>query len=416
MQKDLQGLMRDPNLLPFEKQTLLSNIAGLAASMNMPCYLVGGVVRDLLLGESVKDLDVLVEGDAIKLGEMLVKKHGGKLLPHTKFRTAIWHLPDSLSLTPNRVDLITARSETYERPGALPAVVPASVDEDLRRRDFAINAMALRIDGDCFGELLDPLAGQRDLELKLIRALHPRSFLDDPTRIFRALRYEGRYSFRIEAETLKWINPESLNVIPKLSGERIRHELDLIFEEKNFHAMMLRAGQLDLFRWIHPKLPAFDRAHADLLDIDPALGLTADRPTIGYMLWLMNLPKEAIISIGQRLDFSTELTYSVWAVAQLKNSLPFLANSKPSVWTYAVEKLPLLSIYIVFLVSGERSLLSYISVWRHVKPHTTGDDLKARGLPAGSRYTDILTSLRAAWLDGDVKNDKEEEQLLETLL
>jgi tRNA nucleotidyltransferase (CCA-adding enzyme) len=410
MQKDdLLRLMRDPNLLPSEKQTLLSDIAAQAAAMDMPCYIVGGFVRDLLLGKPVNDLDVIVEGDAIKLGEALVKKHGGKLTPHHKFHTAIWHLPSSL-------DLITARNETYQRPGALPTIKPSSINDDLLRRDFTINAMAVRIDGDHFGELLDPLNGQADLENGIIRVLHPRSFIDDPTRIFRAIRYEARYSFNLEPSTLNLVNSESLAVITRLSGERIRHELDLIFEEENSFQMILRAGELKLFEKIHPDLPMFDSAYSDFLDMDPILDIPASRTAMGYMLWLMDLMEAGIMSIAERLNFSSDLTHSVWAVSQLKKSLPFLVNSKPSVWTYALEKLPELSIYVVYLVSRENALLDYLSIWRHVKPHTTGNDLKARGLPSGPRFGEVLSQLRAAWLDGEIKNAEEEKEFLNKIL
>ena len=425
MQKDdLLRLMRDPNLLPSEKQTLLSYIAAQAAAMDIPCYIVGGFVRDLLLGKPVNDLDVIVEGDAIKFGKTLVKKFGGKLTPHEKFHTAIWHLPSTFDpsagsgqrLQPSTLDLITARKETYQHLGALPTIQPSMIDDDLRRRDFTVNAMAVRLDGDHFGELLDPLNGQADLEKGIVRVLHPRSFIDDPTRIFRAIRYEARYSFNLEPSTLNLINQESLTVISRLSGERIRHELDLIFEEENSSQMILRAGSLGIFEKIHPDLPMFDPAYSDFLDMDPILDISASRIAMGYMLWLMDLMEAEIMSIAERLNFTSDLTYSVWAVSQLKKSLPFLVNSKPSVWTYALEKLPELSIYVVYLVSREKALLDYLSMWRHVKPHTTGNDLKARGLPSGPRFGEVLSQLRAAWLDGEVKNAEEEKELLNTLL
>ena len=425
MQKDdLLRLMRDPSLLPSEKQTLLSDIAAQAAVMDMPCYIVGGFVRDLLLGKPINDLDVIVEGDAIKFGKSLVKKFGGKLTTHDKFRTAIWHLPSTFDpsagsgqrLQPSTLDLITARKETYQHPGALPTIQPSTINDDLRRRDFTINAMAVRLDGDHFGELLDPLNGQADLEKGIIRVLHPRSFIDDPTRIFRAIRYEARYSFDLEPSTLNLINQESLTVISRLSGERIRHELDLIFEEENSSQMILRAGRLSVFERIHPDLPMFDPAYSDFLDMDPILDISASRIAMGYMLWLMDLMEAEIMSIAERLNFTSDLTYSVWAVSQLKKSLPFLVDSKPSVWTYALEKLPELSIYIVYLVSREKALLDYLSIWRHVKPHTTGNDLKAHGLPSGPRFGEVLSQLRAAWLDGEVKNAEEEKELLNTLL
>ncbi len=417
MQKDdLLRLMRDPNLLPSEKQTLLSDIAAQAAAMDMPCYIVGGFVRDLLLNKPVNDLDVIVEGDAIKFGKSLVKQFGGKLTTHDKFHTAIWHLPLSFNLHPSSLDLITARKETYQRPGALPAIKPSTIDDDLHRRDFTINAMAVRLDGDHFGELLDPLNGQADLEKGIIRVLHPRSFMDDPTRIFRAIRYEARYSFNLEPSTLNLITSEALAVITRLSGERIRHELDLIFEEENSSQMILRAGNLGVFERIHPDLPMFDPAYSDYLNMDPILDIPTSRAAMGYMLWLMDLMEAEIMSIAERLNFTSELTYSVWAASQLKKSLPFLVNSKPSVWTYALEKLPELSIYVVYLVSRENALLDYLSIWRHVKPHTTGNDLKARGLPSGPRFGEVLSQLRAAWLDGEVKNAEEEKELLNTLL
>jgi tRNA nucleotidyltransferase (CCA-adding enzyme) len=413
MQKDMLRLMRDPNLLSSEKQTLLSNIATQAAAMNLPCYIVGGFVRDLLLGEPVNDLDVVVEGDAIKFGETLVKNFGGHLTPHPKFHTAIWHLPAAFNIHPSFLDLVTARRETYISPGALPNVIRSTIDDDLHRRDFAINAMAIRIDGS---ELLDPLNGQADLDKKTIRILHPRSFVDDPTRMFRAIRYEGRYGFKIDPHTLSLITSEALFVIMRLSGERIRHELDLIFEEENSAQMIERAGGLELLKSIHPKLPMFNPQYSEFLNADPILDIPMDRPSVGYMLWFIDLLEEEILSISERLDFSSDLSHSVWAVSQLKRSLPFLTGAKPSEWFSALEKLPLSSIYVVFLVSGEKALLDYLSIWRHVKPKTTGDDLKARGLSPGPRFGEILTQLRAAWLDGEVQSFEDELRMLNSWL
>ena len=417
MQKDdLLRLMHDPNLLPPEKQTVLSNIAAQAAALNMPCYLVGGFVRDLLLNKPVNDLDIVLEGDAIKLGKSLVKKFGGKLTPHDKFQTAIWFLPETFNLQAATLDLITARKETYKDPGALPTVMPAAIEDDLRRRDFTINAMAIRIDGDHFGEMLDPLHGQADLEKRIIRVLHPRSFIDDPTRIFRAIRYEGRYSFNLDFETLNQISPEALAVISQLSGERIRHELDLIFEEQGASQMILRVASLGILNAIHLEMLPLNLSYADLLERNLPADIPGSRTTLGYIIWFMDLSEDGVLSIAKRLDFSSDMTYSVWAAAQLKKSLPVLVNSKPSEWTIALEKFPLISIYAVYLVSHENALSDYLSVWRHVKPHTTGDDLKARGLQPGPRYGEILSLLRAAWLDGDVQDKDEEHKYLDSIL
>lgn len=417
MQKDdLLRLMRDPNLIPSEKQTLLSNIASQAASLNMPCYVVGGFVRDLLLGKPINDLDIIVEGDAIKLGKKLVEVYGGKLTPHFKFHTAIWHLPENFNLQPATLDLITARKETYEKPGALPTVTPATIEDDLRRRDFTINAMAIRLDGEAFGEILDPLEGQADLKQRVIRVLHPQSFIDDPTRIFRAIRYEVRYGFSMDAMTLDLVNSEALKILHSLSGERLRHELDLFFDEDQAVEMIWRAGGLGLLHSIHPKMPEFTQEYVEFLEMDMTLDVQADRQTTGFILWFMSLSEEDVILLSNRLSFTNELTLAVWAGAQLKRGLPHLIDLKPSEWVYTLEKLPLLSIYAVYLVSGENALLSYISIWRHVKPRTTGNDLKELGLPAGPRFGEILLRLRSAWLDGEVSNESQEKELLTKLL
>ena len=426
MKNDLLRLLRDPNLIPSEKQNLLSDIADQAASLGMPCYIVGGFVRDLLLGKPINDLDIIVEGDAIKLGEALVKKYSGKLTSHHKFHTAIWHVPSTFDpstgsgqrLRPSTLDLITARKETYSQPGALPTVTPSTIEDDLRRRDFTINAMAIRIDGDHFGELLNPLNGQDDLQNGIVRVLHPRSFVDDPTRIFRAIRYEQRYVFNLQPATCNLINPESLSVLQALSSERIRHELDLIFEEENSARMLARLSELGIFNVFNPSLPNFNGKYSALLDsIPPAeFSISVDRVLLGYLLWLLDSPAEVVKALSKRLDFSSELSSASLAGVQLKNELISLKDSKPSAWTMRLEKIPLAAIYALWLITNEPALKEFLVKWRRVKTNITGDDLKARGLLPGPRYKEILTHLRAAWLDGKIKNDKEEEELLNTLL
>jgi tRNA nucleotidyltransferase (CCA-adding enzyme) len=276
--------------------------------------------------------------------------------------------------------------------------------------------MALRLEGEGFGEILDPLEGQADLGRGVIRALHPKSFVDDPTRILRAIRYEGRYSFQMDSSTVGQINEKSLKVLHALSGERLRHEFDLIFDEENAGAMMLRVANLGILGSIHLKLPEFNQDFVEFLEMDIHLDVQANRRTMGYMLWFMDLPEDDVILLANRLDFTNELTLAVWAAAQLKRGLQHLTDMKPSDWTYALEKLPLLSIYAVYLVSRENSLLSYISIWRHVKPFTNGDDLKARGLQPGPRFGEILHRLRSAWLDGELTSKVEEEDLLRKMI
>ncbi|MDQ2693324.1 MAG: polynucleotide adenylyltransferase, partial [Chloroflexota bacterium] len=249
---------------------LLNLVREEATQRGLPLYIVGGAVRDLVLGRRLSDFDVTVEGDAIGLARALAARHGGGVTAHLKFGTAKWFLPPALKTGHDTLDLISARSETYRHPAALPAVRPGSIADDLRRRDFTINAMALRLDGSHFCELRDELHGMEDLEKGLLRVLHPVSFIDDPTRLYRLVRYEGRYSFKI-AEDTRALIPEARAYVQKLSPQRIRHELDLILDEPNAVSILKRLDELDLLAPIHPALASSERSHlAGLTSDDPA--------------------------------------------------------------------------------------------------------------------------------------------------
>lgn len=391
---------------------LIHRVADESSSLGFPLYLVGGSVRDLMLGRPIVDLDLTLEGDAIKLARALVKKYGGDLTTHEKFFTATWELESPVSNLQS-LDLISARRETYSHSGALPTVTKSTLGDDLRRRDFTINAMAIRVDGAHFGELHDPLGGQKDLENKLIRVLHPNSFIDDPTRIFRAVRYAARYVFKIDSESLKLVNAESLKVLSGLSGERLRNEFDLILAEKDYPTMFARLAELNVLSTID--VPNFKESYASLIDKLPeeSLGVEIDRVTLGYILWLADSGPETINPLDDKFSLTSELAEIITCAYILKRHLLFhLGNAKPSLWTFAIEKFPLSSIYGIYLMTNEKPLFDFLSTWRHVKPLTTGDDLKARGLEPGPRYGEILRRLRAAWLDGEVKSKEDELKLL----
>ncbi len=405
------------NSLDSAHLDLIHRIADESSALGFPIYLVGGSVRDLMLGRPILDLDLTLEGDAIKLARVLVKKHGGDLTTHEKFFTATWTPQSSNSQI---LDLISTRRETYPHPGSLPTVTKSTLDDDLRRRDFTINAMAIRVDGDHFGELCDPLHGQTDLEKKLIRVLHPKSFLDDPTRIFRAVRYAERYGFMIEPETLKLVNDDSRKVLSALSGERLRHEFDLIFEEPNPSTMLKQLAELDVLKSIRLRVTSYELPLLD--DPSPAFGefavpdMLSFQQTLCWVLWLMNSSVSEIEDVAERLAFPVLLTNAAVSASALKQELPSCKNWKPSQWTFHLDELPSLSVYAVYLVSKENALSEYLSKWQHVKPLTTGDDLKARGLAPGPRYGEILRHIRAAWLDGEVKSTEEESNLLSMVL
>ena len=192
-------------------------------------YLVGGFVRDLILKRPSLDIDIVVEGDAIRVAKAMCEHWSGTLEAHAQFGTATV-TPENIDLP--KVDFVTARRETYQGSGTLPIVQTGSITDDLHRRDFSINALAMRLDKAAFGTIVDETGGLKDLESGVVRVLHNRSFIDDPTRIFRAYRYAGRYGFEI-AETDETLIREALPVLARLSGERIRNEIDRVLLEKN---------------------------------------------------------------------------------------------------------------------------------------------------------------------------------------
>lgn len=220
-------------------------------------YLVGGVVRDLILGREVFDLDIVVEGDAIALSRNLAEKLASPFRRHHAFGTA------TLMLGPHKIDFATARTEYYIHPGALPKVQQASLSQDLFRRDFTINAMAISLNKDDYGQLVDLYQGMSDLKNKTLRILHEKSFRDDPTRIFRAVRFEQRFSFRIEPFTFSLMKKAlAENVLSLVNPHRLRNEIKLILQEPKPVEYIRRLNEITKFTFISPEI-TFTKKHFD---------------------------------------------------------------------------------------------------------------------------------------------------------
>jgi tRNA nucleotidyltransferase (CCA-adding enzyme) len=422
VERNLSGLLE--TALDARRLDLIRRVAGESAAFGFSIYLVGGFVRDLLLGHPGLDFDLVFEGDAIALARALAGKYGGKVTAHTKFGTAKidvreWGIGDSneghsiISL-----DLISSRSETYKHPAALPTVARGSIADDIRRRDFTINALAVRLDGANFGELRDDLGGLADLERGVVRVLHPRSFIDDPTRMFRAVRYEGRYGFRIADETLKLI-PEARPLIDKLSPQRLRRELDLILEEPNAASMLRRLDELGLLKAIHPALGKAAERRKKALEFMPPLPHVPPAH-LRWMSWLIDLSVDEIKALNRRLHFTAVLLRDLTASSKLLSDLSSFTHLKPSQWVERLDQIPLPAVCAVSLAApqgkSKQALEKYLEEWRHVKPKTTGHDLKKLGLAPGPKYQKILWRLRAAWLDKDLTSEEQERKFLKTLL
>lgn len=432
--------------LPKARLDLIQRVAEMAAEQKVALYVVGGFVRDLLLERPSLDFDIVVEGDAIALAHALEERYGGRVTTHSRFGTAKWFIegskfeglnvegeqPSNLepSNLPPFLDFITARTEFYKSPTALPTVSSGSIKLDLHRRDFTINTLAMRLDGSHYGELHDYWGGLTDLKRGTVRVLHSLSFVDDPTRMLRGVRFEQRFAFAFSERTQELMH-EALPLLGKLSGARIRHELDLILDEERVVAMFSRLGQLGLLEAISPPLKRDDglvRRLNDALnspiprdfgELAPIAHLD-NRRTLGYLVWLLPLPTKDLRAVIKKLRFSSALEDALLVTRKLCDDLPDFLDAKNSVWATRLDGIPPLALYAASLCGIDEPLrfaiVQYLAKWRLLQPYTRGVDLQERGLKPSPRYREILSRLRAAWQDGEVKSQEEELELLERLL
>ena len=396
--------------LPQPILKLVKDAGGKATKLGQEIYLVGGVMRDLFLHRANFDLDLVVEGDAIKLAQELAKHSQAKLTVHPRFGTA------KLSYTDFSLDLATARRETYSQPGALPTVQPGNLTDDLRRRDFSINAMALCLAPQRFGELVDLYHGKDDLDNGLIRVLHPNSFIDDATRILRGLRYEQRLGFKLESETAGLLRRDAA-MLDTISGDRIRHELELILKEDCPERVLRRADELGVLSELHPSLKGnawlserFDQARRLYKRTSPS--------PLYLCLLIYNLTNKENEQFLSRLNFPKRLAQAVRHTLQLKAQLHSLASpqirrsdiyqSLHGYTPHAIQANALASESPVV----SRHLQLYLAKLRYVKPLLNGEDLQRMGAPPGPQLGKILDALHEARLNGEVRTREEEEGLV----
>jgi len=389
----------------------LIKIAGKEASeLEQELYLVGGVMRDLFLGRANFDFDLVVEGDAISLAKRLARDSQAKLTVHSRFGTAKLNYPGF------NLDLATARGETYSKPGALPTVKPGSLKDDLIRRDFSINAMALHLNPQRFGELIDLYNGKDDLERRLIRILHPKSFIDDATRILRAIRYEQRLGFKLEAETEKLLR-RHVAMLNTISGDRIRHELELILKEDEPERTLRRAEELEVLSQLHPSLKGNGRLSKMFTQARQS-DIRASLSTLYLCLLIYNLTEKANEQFISRLNFPKNTSQAMHQTLQLRAQLHNLANPKlkPSdiyqlLQDYSAPAIQVNALASKSLVVSKHMNL-YLSKLRYVKPLLNGEDLKKMDIAAGPKIGAILSALHKAKLDGKVHTRKDEEKLI----
>jgi tRNA nucleotidyltransferase (CCA-adding enzyme) len=418
----LRALGEQPEAEPEPEASLAGELAGLTelqpvfeavVAVSEPydgVYLVGGTVRDILQGEGNFDVDIAVEGDAIELARSLADALGGRVRAHRKFGTAV-----VLYREDQRVDVVTARTEFYDAPAALPSVEHATIREDLFRRDFTINAMAVSLKGSDFGRLVDPFQGRRDLEARTIRVLHNLSFIDDPTRIFRAIRYESRYGFRMDDHTLRLARGTiEMGLVGDLSSARLRDELVALLEEGDAGASILRLAEIGAGTAIHPHLAADEEAVRlleRLRELNERYGTAIPAWRLAFTALARKMPPDEVYGWLRRLKMqrrdleriAAAVTVGPRLVERLGGDTLEPAEVVKLADPYAPDA-PLLALAL----EDRPELDDYFRRLRNVRLEVSGADLAEMGLGESPEVGEVLAELRRRKLNGQLDGRESE--------
>ncbi len=414
--------------LPKFLRPLLRQLSEVAHQCEVRIYLVGGIVRDLLLREENLDVDLVVEGDGIAFAEAFAKTTECRIRSHEKFGTAVIILPDGF-----KIDIASARIEYYERPAALPRVEHASIRHDLYRRDFTINTLTISLNQDNFGQLLDFFGGQRDLKERSVRVLHNLSFIEDPTRLFRAVRFEQRLGFRIGQQTERLMRSAvRMNLVKKVGGARILNELRYILNEPQVVSALRRLEQFELLKFIDPRLH-FNPQSAQLFVAAERSSSWFDLLYTGeeYQRWLVylfclldSLSDKGVARVTRWLDLPLKYQQplleemprgraalkDVCRLAKMRKNLP---NSQIYHWFCGLSLEIIL--FLMARTSDERVrkwISQYVTHLRKVRGELDGHDLIKLGLKPGPHFHQVFLRLLDARLDGQISSREEEVALV----
>jgi len=410
--------------LPVEKLDQLAVAGELADDTGVQCYLVGGIVRDLVLGQPNVDIDLLIEGDGIEFAHVMGDKLGGKVIENPRFRTAKIVFGEDNT----HIDVATARDEFYVRPGALPQVEAAGIRDDLVRRDFTINTVAIQINTRKWGYFVDHFGGLDDIENKLIRVLHTFSFVDDPTRILRALRFSERLGFELESQTRELLNRALLEGrLDDVSPERIREEILLCLREEDPWKICGRIHEEGVFGVMYQIVcPPVDLSKSENL-VSEAMDwisqyLDPDEITPGeyaYMAFILFATRtEDACGFMRKYKFNHEYYALAESVEKIEKVVAVLANpdAPPSEVVAGLEKLP--EPFWIALAAGNsdnspqrKHIKDFLTKYRHVSTEISGDDLITEGFTPGPAFSSAIDAVKRARLDGKIKSREEELEL-----
>ena len=416
--RSLSSLLKDR--FPAEIYNILKLSGEVAEENGFNAYLVGGTVRDLLRGERNLDIDIVIEGDGITFAKALGEKLSARVKTHERFNTA------QVIKDKTKLDVATARTEYYESPAALPKVETSSIKKDLYRRDFTINTLAIKLNPRDFGLLIDFFGGQRDLREKTVRVLHNLSFIEDPTRAFRAIRFSERFNFKIGKHTESLIKSAgTMNLFERLSGPRLYEELLLLFHETEPSRTLKRLSDLGLLKVIHPSLVFNEELEATMKSMYETLSWFSllfleektDRGILFLMAVLTALKDEETKAAVERLVPSPKIRdLIILGIPLAREVLKKLPLNEPVETYNLLSKLKLETILLAMAISKDRQKQKVISYYltelRKAKTILTGEDLKLLGIEPGPLYSQILKKLLEERLRGHLKSREDEERFV----
>ncbi len=414
---------------PPETFAILKLAGEIADSLGFNAYLVGGSVRDLLRGEKNLDIDIVVEGDGIMFAKRTAEALDAKVKTHERFRTAKIILKDG-----SIIDIATARTEYYEAPATLPKVETSSIKKDLYRRDFTINTLAIKLNISDFGTLIDFFGGQKDLKEKTIRVLHSLSFVEDPTRALRAIRFSERFGFRISKHTENLIKTAiKMNLFERLSSERLHEELSLLLNEVSPLRAIERLSEYDLLSLIHPSLKFSSELKRRLKSLEELLawytisGIKAEvkkeRLILGVTIYGLSgqAIKKTIERISPNKRYMVQLEKDIYSAKEILQKIRNTAEIKDPVFLYELlHDLSLEAILLAIAVTEEpdtrRLLIRYLTELREIKPSLTGKDLLKMGIKPGPAFSKIFRDILYEKLRGRLKTIEEEKEFVRKLI
>jgi tRNA nucleotidyltransferase (CCA-adding enzyme) len=441
VRRPVHGMLR--TRLPRPLYALLERIGRCADAHGVSASVVGGWVRDLLLGLRPWDMDIIIAGDGLAFAQVLVQREGARVTTHARGDTAVLRFAEGF-----RITVVTARTVSDASPMEIPPGEHPALKHALAHRDFTINTLAIRLNTQHFGELLDFYGGQRDLKDHALRVVHSRSFVDDPTRAWRAVRYEVRFGMHMAKETVRLLKGAvRMDFFHRLSDARLGEELRRLLGEPAACQAVARLAELDLLRFLHPAIAWSPRLDRVLQAIDDVLawyrlaslhwpghtaqpGSTVARPTAKLELWLVRfmalvdaLPDVAVREVLRRLGLSRRHSNTVQAARAARHAIPRLATRPPlppakTSRLLAGQRLETI-LFLLAKTSSEvakQQLVAYLDTYRWMQPRLSGHDLHAMGLTSGPIFRQVLDRLLAAHLNGEVTTDTEERALVRQLM